>query len=177
LTTEEIVQKCADGDRKAQKALYDLYARMVLRTVMNYISDRDSAMDVVHDSFMKIFRNISSFESEKTLESWIRTVAINTSIDFLRKAKKLEYFEGDHDTITQQTTENTAELVAHNELIRQVELLPDGAKCILNLYAVEGYNHREIAEMLNISVGTSKSQLSRARQLLVQILNPANRHA
>lgn len=150
---------------------------MVLRTVMNYINDKDNALDVVHDSFMKIFRKISSFNGEKELEAWMRTVAINTAIDFIRKAKRLEYIESNNDALTKLQTEITSDQVSHNELIRQVELLPAGARCILNLYAIEGYNHREIAEMLNISEGTSKSQLSRARQLLEQILNPKTRHA
>lgn len=177
MTTEEIIRKCIAGDRKAQKALYDTYSRMVLRTVMNYISDKDSAMDIVHDSFLKIFKRISTFKNDKELEAWMRTVTINTAIDFIRKAKRLEYIESDHYSLYQLQTEITNDQISHNELIRQVEQLPNGAKCILNLYAIEGYNHREIAEMLNISEGTSKSQLSRARQLLEQILNPAKRHA
>lgn len=177
MTTEDIIKQCVAGNRKAQKALYDKYSRMVLRTVMNYIKDKDNAMDVVHDSFMKIFKKLSAIDNEKDLEAWMRTVTINTSIDFLRKAKRLEYIENDNDALLHLTTEDTSHQIAHNELRRQVELLPEGAKCILNLYAIEGYNHREIAEMLNISEGTSKSQLSRARHLLLEILNPVKRHA
>lgn len=177
MNTEEIIINCIAGDRKAQKALYDTYSRMVLRTVMNYVSDKDSAMDIVHDSFLKIFKKISRFNNEKELESWMRTVTINTAIDFIRKSKRLEYIENDHYSLLQLQTDETSDRISHNELIRQVERLPNGAKCILNLYAIEGYNHREIAELLNISEGTSKSQLSRARQLLEQILNPVKRHA
>jgi len=134
-------------------------------------------MDIVHDSFLKIFKKISSFNNENGLEAWMRTIAINTAIDFIRKANRLNYIDNDQYAVIQLTTDITNDQISHSELLRQVDQLPNGAKCILNLYAIEGYNHREIAEILSISEGTSKSQLSRARLLLAQILNPVKPHA
>lgn len=142
---------------------------MVLRTARNYITDQESAMDVVHDSFIKIFRNFRMIDDQKAMEAWVRTVTINTAIDALRKLKKLTYLEdSSHDPEINE--ENSFARIAVNDLFQSINTLPEGARCVLNLYAIEGYNHKEIANMMNISEGTSKSQLSRARKLLEVLL-------
>ena len=146
-----------------------MYSRMVLRTAKNYISDHESAMDVVHDSFIKIFRNFKVIDDQKAMEAWVRTVTINTAIDTLRKNNKMTYLE-DSAYEPEITEENSFGKIAVSDLFQSINTLPEGARCVLNLYAIEGYNHKEIASMMNISEGTSKSQLSRARKLLEILL-------
>jgi RNA polymerase sigma-70 factor (ECF subfamily) len=146
-----------------------MYCRIVLRTARNYITDQESAMDVMHDTFIKIFRNFREIEDQAAMESWVRTVTINTAIDALRRLKKLKYLEESFQE-PEISEENSYGRLAVKDLFTSINSLPEGARCVLNLYAIEGYNHKEIAQIMNISEGTSKSQLSRARKLLEVVL-------
>jgi RNA polymerase sigma factor (sigma-70 family) len=171
---DDIISGCVRGSREAQRELYERFSKNHFRICLNYISDRDVAMDVLHDSFMKIFRGIKPFENGQDFEAWMRTVVINTCIDQIRRAKKMRYLEMEEGE--ELGADQTTGKLEEKDLLSRISLLPEGAKCVLNLYAIEGYNHKEIASLLNISEGTSKSQLSRARQLLKNLIrfNPHN---
>lgn len=167
---KEIVEGCRKGNRKDQQALYDHFSRKMYRVCLSYVSESDDAMDILHDSFIKIFARLGEYNSLQQLEAWIRQLTVNTAIDFLRRRKKMVYIGEDEFRLEQSPVDTTGQQMENRDLGSLIDLLPVGAKTVFNLYAVEGYNHREIASRLDISEGTSKSQLSRARQLLQGML-------
>lgn len=143
-----------------------MYSQKMYGICIAYMKSTDLAQDILHDSFFKVFKKIDKFkEKPERVEGWIRRIVVNTAIDFLRREKKFtasdfieEYQTGGYcDTAHQSNV---------NDLSDLIDLLPDGARTVFNLYSLEGYKHKEIAEMLNITVGTSKSQVSRARSIL-----------
>lgn len=167
----EIIEGCYNNSRKHQEALYNKYASRLLGVCLTYTKDRDLAQDILHDGFFKVFKKFDQFNVEWNLYSWIRRIIVNTAIDHFRKTNRItnvdfqenEYLSGSYDDVSEQF--KTADL---SELIN---MLPKGARTIFNLYVVEGYKHHEIADMLNISDGTSKSQLSKAKSVLKELVN------
>lgn len=171
----EILEGCRKGNRKNQQEFYDHLSRRMYRVCLSYVSEQEDAMDILHDSFIKIFGKLpqqgtDTFGSLSQLEAWVRTITVNTAIDYIRKKKKILYIENDDYRLEPAPVNGTSEKMESNDLGVLIDLLPNGARAVFNLYAVEGYNHREIAQQLEISEGTSKSQLSRARQLLQAML-------
>lgn len=167
----ELVLRCIDGDRKSQEILYRKFASKMYGVCLGYSRKPEEAQDILQDGFIKAFASLHKYEGSGSLEGWIRKIIINTAVDYYRKNLKtlpgvdeqeLNYFAIDAEVYSKLNNE---------EIIRLIRQLPEGARIIFNLYAVEGYNHNEIAAMLNISVGTSKSQYSRARSLLQSMLN------
>jgi RNA polymerase sigma-70 factor (ECF subfamily) len=171
LELEEIIKGCKDSDRKCQKALYELFSVKMYGVCIAYMKSKDVAQDILHDSFLKIFKHINKFnDSPHKIEGWIRRIIVNTAIDFLRREKKFT----SSDFIEQYQTEsycNTAQECYVNDLHDIIGLLPDGARTVFNLYSIEGFKHKEIAEMLCITEGTSKSQVSRAKSILKALIH------
>lgn len=137
-----------------------------------YVKDRDAAKDVLHDGFMKVYRSFRRFDPNRSIEAWIRTILVNTALDYLRKHTRFTMVEID-DSVRESTYDERSILdrVQMADLMSIIDQLPTGARTIFNLYTIEGYNHREIAEKLNISEGTSKSQYSRAKSLLRDLIS------
>ncbi|MEW6468338.1 MAG: RNA polymerase sigma factor [Bacteroidota bacterium] len=166
MTDEELVSKCITGDRKYQEMLYKKYASKMFGVCLGYISDRDAAKDILQEGFIKVFTSLKNYKGEGSLEGWIRRIIINTAIDHYR------VFIRDHRNLHIEEISTAAfevslpDKILEKELLELIHKLPEGARIIFNLYVVEGYSHNEIAEMLNITKGTSKSQFSRARVLL-----------
>lgn len=134
---------------------------------LSYIGDRELAQDILQEGFIKVFTNIKNFVQTGSLEGWIRKTIVNTSIDYFRKKSKLhKYIVNDSIADAEDIQDDVLDKLSTEEILRRVAELPDGARIIFNLYALEGYSHKEIADKLNISIGTSKSQLSRAKNLL-----------
>ncbi len=164
---EEIVKGCQNNERKYQEILYRRYARKMYGICMSYAGNRDLAQDMLHDAFLKIFRTIDSFKMEGSLEGWIRRVVSNTAIDLLRKKQRLDqYIAEDMEEIQTDKKPGVHSYLATQEILEMVRHLPDGARVIFNLFALEGFSHKEIADQLQISEGTSKSQYNRARSIL-----------
>ncbi|TRX56021.1 RNA polymerase sigma factor [Fulvivirga sp. M361] len=161
-----LIRKCCQQDGQAQEALYNRYAASMLGTCCRYIKDPDQAEDVMIGGFVKVFRKIDQFKGEGSFEGWLRRVMVNEALTFIRKNKNM-YLEVDIETIDREPNYHTlnSELEA-DDLLQLVHQLPTGYRTVFNMYAVEGYSHKEIAEQLGISENTSKSQLSRARGLL-----------
>ena len=164
---EEIVKGCQRNERKYQEIMYRRYSRKMYGICLSYAGDRALAQDMLHDAFLKIFNTIGQFKLEGSLEGWIRKVVTRTAIDLLRKRQRLNHY------ITEEMEESQtgkAPLVqsylATKDILELVRQLPNGARAIFNLFALEGFTHKEIAEQLQISEGTSKSQYNRARVLL-----------
>ena len=162
-----IIKLCKQMDKHAQKALYDAYAPILLGICMRYANSKAEAEDILQDGFVKIFINIKQYKESGSFEGWLKRIIVNTSITYLRLNKKRFYHLEISDI--QDNTYVNANInsdYTHAELLQTIRELPDGYKAIFNLFAIEGYSHKEIAGLLNIDVGTSKSQYSRAKKLL-----------
>lgn len=173
-TESELIKACLKNNRQAQETLYRQHASKMFHICLSYTGDRDTAKDILQESFIKVFKSMSDYHPDKSLEGWIRRIVTNTAIDYYRKEKRLRYFEDSYDK-----TENVA-MPANQYLkmntdnvLQQVKRLPEGARLVFHMFAVEGYSHKEIAGKLNISEGTSKSQFNRARTLLQEWLSPS----
>jgi RNA polymerase sigma-70 factor (ECF subfamily) len=165
-TENDLVVACKRGDRLAQRELYERYSRKMFAVCLRYVRQRMEAEDILADSFMKVFTHIQNFKEEGSLEGWVRRIVVNECLGLLRK-QRLMYVESNADEHAQVSspTDHSTQMHA-DELMDMIQDLPTGYRTIFNLYAIEGYSHKEIAEMLNINENTSKSQLSRARTLL-----------
>lgn len=167
---KNIIEGCIAGNRKAQKFLFEKYKSSMLGVCLRYCKSRDEAEDVLMEAFMMVLSQIHSFRGEGMIDQWIRRITVNTAINNYRKNLK-HYFHADIDNITETDIEEDTNFeITDNhsveDIIKAMQELPQGYKIVLNMYVVEGYKHKEIAEMLNITVGTSKSQLSKARKII-----------
>lgn len=170
--TEKLsIRKAAKGDRRAQQWIYDRYSSLVLSVCRQYIKDMHYAEDVMVMSFTKVFTHLEDFQHKGSFEGWIRRIAIREAISFLRKKQFVVY---DDDKIT-NSDPSGAVPDAHLELDYLqgvIDQLPEGYKVVFVLHCVEGYTHPEIGELLEISAGTSKSQLFKARKMMQELLGP-----
>lgn len=173
-TESELIQACLKNNRQAQESLYRQHASKMYHICLSYAGDRDTAKDMLQEAFIKVFKNIGEFNPGHSLEGWIRRIVTNTAIDFYRKQKRLRYFEEDSDEREGVSIPADQYLKMNTDnVLQQVKRLPEGARLVFHMFAVEGYSHKEIAGKLNISEGTSKSQFNRARTLLQQWLSPS----
>jgi RNA polymerase sigma-70 factor (ECF subfamily) len=166
LSEKELIKGCAEGDRAFQKALYDRYCRKMMAICLRYARSTDEAEDILQEGFMKVFTNLKSFREESRLETWMTRIMINTALNQNRQKLYLMPMVDVNDATILDSEEISLASFHFSELILVVQSLPDGCKMVFNLFAIEGYGHKEIAGMLNISEGTSKSQYNRAKSLL-----------
>lgn len=169
LSNKELVDGCLNDDRGIQEQLYRKFAPQMYSVCLNYAVNRDQAMDFLQDGFMEVFRKIHNYRFEGELGGWIRKVIIFKTIDALRKEKRyqeiIQLAAAEQDVFTEEF--ELQEISEDKEKIRElVNQLPGKAALVLKLYVLEGLTHKEIAEYLEISEGTSKSQLNRARMLI-----------
>ncbi|MEO6903913.1 MAG: RNA polymerase sigma factor [Bacteroidia bacterium] len=170
MTDEQIVEGCINKNAVAQKHLYEKYVRKMMGICLRYCDSTEEAEDVVQNGFISVFGNIHSFKATGSLEGWIRRIMVNTALTNIRKNKKLKNnIELDHVEFLLPSTQVTDEFAA-KDLLKLIQTLPLGFRTVFNLYAIEGYSHKEIGEMLNISEGTSKSQYSRAKAHLQKLI-------
>jgi len=171
MTENEIVEGCIKNDVFAQRQLYASYASRMLGICMRYSSSREDAEDILQDGFIQVFRKIETYQGSGALGGWIRRIMINEALQHYRRSKYLRLtVEHEEVGVDPEDSENILANLAAEELVHLIQQLPDGYRMVFNFYAVEGYTHPEIAKKLNISVGTSKSQFSRARALLRQMI-------
>lgn len=161
---QETIALAIDGNRHAQHLIYNTYAGKMLGVCRQYIKDLHNAEDVMITAFMKVFSNLASFNHQGSFEGWIRRIMVNESISFLRANRKISFMED--ESFVEDTANNIESGLSVDDIQNLIDSLPEGYKMIFNLYAIEGYKHKEIAEMLGINEGTSKSQLSHARRVL-----------
>lgn len=167
---QELINACIKGDAKAQKRLYDQYSKIMYGICLRYSYTREEAKDILQDGFIKVFTKMSQFGNTGSFEGWMKRVFVNAALQHYREHKK---FMNESDvSIANNTAQpaNIIENISRDEILNAMNELAIGYRTVMNLYVIEGYNHAEIAEMLGISEGTSKSQLSRARGLLQQLL-------
>ena len=170
MLTSNLIQGCVKKDRISQKELYKLYYGYALRICLRYAKDKDEAVEVVNDGFMKVFMNISKYNIAQSFNSWLSTIMINTAIDQYRKRIKLIAMEELNEKQEIEDRENILSNINYEDLINLVQKLSHAYRTVFNLFAIDGYNHEEIAAMLHISVGTSKSNLFKARENLKKML-------
>src|SRR5215203_6835080 len=171
MTEEAILQGCVQNNAAAQKTLYQKYSAKMLVVCYRYAHSREDAEDMLQEGFIKIFSQIHTFESRGSLEGWIRRIIVHTCINNLKKNKRFnESVDLIHANSLQVREDNIPSLIQAKEVVECIRVLPIGYRTVLNLYAIEGYSHREIAEMLDIEESTSRSQYTRAKQMLEDIL-------
>jgi RNA polymerase sigma factor (sigma-70 family) len=165
MSDQQIIEGCARHERKAQQILYDRYSHFLLGVCMRYANDKAEAEDILQDSFLKIFFNIKDFSGTGSFIGWLRKVAVNTAITHYHKNLKYRYSVDIDEYVSVETgvTSFEEDFFTSDELYMVLNELPNGYRMVFNLYAVEGYKHKEIAEMLGIDTNTSKSQYSRAK--------------
>ena len=168
-TDIQIIERCKNNDRKAQQALYDKYAALFFGICLRYISDRAEAEDVLVESFYKIFSKVSQYKGEGSFEGWMRRVVVNESLMSIRKRKNLNLHVDIEKAYTIKSDATALTDIGYQEILDLIAELPTGYRTIFNLYVIEGYKHREIAEQLDISINTSKSQLILAKKRLREL--------
>lgn len=176
-TTEtELVQQCLTGHEGAQRQLYGRYVGAMFHTVLRLVANREDAEDLTQEVFVKVFEKLGSFRGESTLGAWIKRIAVNTALNYLRTANRLQVvtLEGQ---ATPTADEQAVDEAAWEHDIRRIHTaigeLPDGCRAVFCLHLLEGYRHQDVAQMLNITESTSKTQYMRARRLLRENLESA----
>lgn len=170
-TDEALVKGCLENKRKFQEQLYRRYASKMYAICLSYCGESPAAKDVLQDGFVKVFKKMDAYQFEGKLEAWIRKIVTNTAIDYYRRSSRLNrYIEDKAMEDAYEETESVLSQLSMKDILDNLKKLPDGARIIFNLYAIEGFNHKEISEKLKISEGTSKSQFSRARSMLKSLL-------
>lgn len=167
---KDFIQACIHQERWAQKLLYEEYYSKMMGICLRYATNDDDAMDILHEGFIKVFKNISKYQPGTSLSAWIRRVMVNTSIDYYRKSirRRTEDIEqaynvssSDADAVSQCT---------EKEILEAIQQLTPAYRTVFNLYVIEGYSHKEIADLLEITESTSRSNLVKARMKLKAIL-------
>ena len=166
---KELIELAIASNRSAQQKLYVQFSPKMLSVCRQYIKDVQQAEDIMITAFMKVFTNLNKFEFNGSFEGWIRKIMVNESISFLRVQKKVNFI--DDETFFEERFNNIESQFSIDDIQSLIDNLPYGYKMVFNLYAIEGFKHQEIATMLGINEGTSKSQLSHARKMLQNQIN------
>ena len=168
---KQLIKGCIGGDRIAQKALYDKYSRKMMGVCLRYVKDMEDARDLMQEGFIKVFTNIRRYTGDGSFEGWVRKIFVNCALERLRQHDVLRD-AGDINEMNYMDIPDEAEVsaISSEELISYVRSLPEGFRVVFNMYAVEGYSHKEIGEILHISESTSRSQYMRARRMLQKMI-------
>jgi RNA polymerase sigma factor (sigma-70 family) len=166
LTERELIEGCLKKNSKSQRRLFELYAGKMMTVCRRYANDQTEAEDILQEAFIRVFSNIAQYRFEGSLEGWIRRIVIHTALRILQK-KKIRFAEINDDLdIEQSMNADGISALSAEELLKLISALPEGYRIVFNLYVLEGYDHNEIAAILDINAATSRSQLSKARKVL-----------
>jgi len=168
-----LIKKAAKGKRQAQHILYETHAPKMLSVCRYYIRDMQNAESVMLNGFLKAFKNLKSFENKGSFEGWLRRIMVRESISFIRQKKNIE-FSVEDEFFPHKNYNNIESGIEVAQIQKLIDQLPEGYKIVFVMYAIEGYKHAEIGELLDISEGTSKSQLFKARQILQKRIKELN---
>ncbi len=169
-TDEHLIQQSVKGNRVSQKNLYDRFASKMFGVCMRYAPDYQIAEDILQEGFVKAFKNLDKFRFEGSFEGWLRKIMVNTAIEMHRRKNLLYPIVDVENTEVEFIDESALSKLAVDDLMLMIGSLSPGYRTVFSLYAIEGFSHKEIAEQLNISEGTSKSQLARARYILMDMV-------
>jgi RNA polymerase sigma-70 factor (ECF subfamily) len=170
ITEEALITGCINGDRKMQEELYRIFSPKMFAICMRYCSNYHEAEDLLQEGFIKVYGNLSRFRNEGSFEGWMKRIFVNTAIEGFRRNHFLNNMMEVEEMKNDIMQEDDFHQLSAADLLSMVQALSPGYRTVFNLYAIEGYNHQEIAGMLGISVGTSKSQLARARYILQRMV-------
>ncbi|MGN8035392.1 RNA polymerase sigma factor [Chitinophaga sp. 22321] len=162
----DLIAGCCRKERSSQEALYRNFFGYGLSICLRYAQNREEAVEIMNDGFLKIFQHIQSFDTSRSFKTWLAKIMVNTAIDFLRSKKKLVFVDDISQVPEPGTDEKIVDKLSYDELVKHVQALPPAYRAVFNLYVMEGYQHQEIAAILRISEGTSKSNLFKAKKIL-----------
>jgi RNA polymerase sigma-70 factor (ECF subfamily) len=166
----DLIQGCIDGDRQMQEHLYKRFASKMYGVCLRYVANTDDANDILQEGFIKVYKNLDKFRREGSFEGWVRRIFVNTAIEQFRKKVKLYNVDEVQENTIEDKELTALDLLATKDIINIVNELSPGYKAVFNLHVIEGFSHKEIAEVLGITEGTSKSQLARAKGVLKKII-------
>lgn len=170
----ELISACTNNERWAQKKLYEDYYTPLMSLALRYAGNYDDALDIFHEGFLKIFKNLQKYHSGTSLISWMRKIIINTAIDFYRKDMKHRVDELDIAKHVSTNTPDAISLLSSEEILHALQQLPHSYRSVFNMFVIEGYSHREISDLMGINESTCRSNLVKARTKLKQILLDSN---
>lgn len=177
-TLNKLINGCVKRDRSCQQKIYELYYGKMMGVCLRYASNREEAKDLLHDGFIKVFENIGKFNFSGSFDGWVRRIMINTTIDHYRKNKNV--FVKDVDEFTNlEMEEQEVEVLSQlktEDIMKLVQQLSPAYKAVFNMYVIDGLSHKEVAEELGISIGTSKSNLAKGKQNLKKMLDEIKRY-
>ena len=172
LSEMELVKACIDGNSLAQKQFYDNFASKMMGVCYRYTQNVHEAEDVMQEGFIRAFRYMKDFRGDGSLEGWVRRIMVTTALNFLKSQKKFrQELEVNNANEKETRAVDLMDQMENEEVMKLVQSLPTGYRTVLNMFVIEGYSHKEIGDMLNIGESTSRSQFTRAKQLLVKKLN------
>lgn len=168
---QQLISQCVHRDRRAQKQLYQLYAKRMYNVAYRILNDRGLAEDAIQEGFLAVFNGLSKFNQESSLETWMRRIMVNKAVQLLKKETRLKFSSEEVEVMDEdEEIESTAWSV--EDIKKGIRSMPLGYQTVVNLYLIEGFDHQEISQILKISVSTSKSQYHRGRKLLQKYLKP-----
>jgi RNA polymerase sigma factor (sigma-70 family) len=168
----DIINSCQQGDRNAQERLYRDYFKVMMTICLRYTRNNEDAVEVLNNGFLRVFKNIRRYDSSKaSLYTWIRTIVINSCLDFVKQKQKLDNVHELNEDLEVHIAPEVISKMKGEELLEEIRKLAPATQAVFNLYAIEGYNHKEIGQLLGISAGTSKWHLSVARRTLQQLIS------
>jgi len=167
---KKLIQACIKEDKSAQKALYDLFSAKMYFVCLRYARHEAEAQDILQDAFIKVFDKLDSYRFSGSFEGWVRRIMVNTALHYCRKSTYKYENIGIEDYQDKVVNSKAISRLSEQELLGIIQQLPDGYRMVFNLYIIEGYSHKEIAEMLSISENTSRSQLAKARKWMQNVL-------
>ncbi len=166
ISDNDLIEGCLKGDRRIQKELYKRFSSKMYGVCLRYAANAEEAEDILQEGFIKVFKKVGSFRKEGSFEGWIRRIFVNTAIEQFRKKNYLQPITEYEEATIEGKYVSVLDSMAEKDIIGLVQQLSPGYRTVFNMYVVEGYTHKQISEALGISEGTSKSQLSRAKQIL-----------
>lgn len=174
---QQLIDECVQRKSKAQRTLYEAYAPLMMSVCLRYVRNLDLAKDVLQEGFIKVFTKIDSYAGSGQFGGWMRRIFVTTSLEYLRSNKRFDLHDDidDCEADVADFDNRILESISADYLLEHISNLPDGYRTIFNLFAIEGYSHKEIATMLGIEESTSRSQYTRARKLLQRNLQSLNR--
>ena len=170
ITESDLIQGCLNGERRMQEELYRRFSPKMYAVCLRYAGNSEEAQDILQEGFIKIFKKLSSFRGEGSFEGWIRRIFVNTSIEHFRRKNYLQPVTEKEENTIEGKYLSVLDNLAEKDIMKMIQELSPGYRTVFNLYVIEGYTHKEIGDMLGISEGTSKSQLSRAKVILQDLV-------
>lgn len=170
ISESDLIEGCLKGDRRMQYELYQRYAPKMYGVCLRYAANAEEAEDILQEGFIKVYRKMESYRGDGSFEGWIRRIFVNTAIEHFRKKTYLQPITEQEETTIEGKYLSVMDNLAEKDIIQLVQQLSPGYRTVFNMYVVEGYTHKQIADTLGISEGTSKSQLSRAKLILQELV-------